>query len=286
VNETQRLAEEFERQRDRLRGVAYAILGARSDAEDAVQEAWLRLDRADADGISNLQAWLTTVVGRICLDMLRSRRTRREDYVGTWLPEPDAGADPRADPEQETVLAESVGLAMLVVLEQLSPPERLAFVLHDVFGVSFDEVAAITGRSAVAARQLATRARRRLQAAPAPDPDLVRQRRVVDAFLAAARAGDLQALVDVLDPDAVFRSDFGVRQVSAPHPVHGAHAVAERILRTAPRFVHLARPALVNGRPGAVFDNGIGVAMLGVTVAGDKITALELVVDPVLLGER
>src|SRR6266702_2386598 len=210
MDEHEWLAEQFERNRQHLRAVAYRMLGSVSEADDAVQESWLRLDRADADGVDNLRGWLTTVVGRICLDMLRACRARREDYVGTWLPEPLVVVDDAADPEQETLLADSVGLALLVVLETLTPTERLAFVLHDMFGVPFEEIAPIVDRSPTAARQLASRARRRVRGRmPAPDPDLDRQREVVDAFLAASRAGDFDALLRVLDPEVVFRVDAG-----------------------------------------------------------------------------
>src|SRR3954453_12038471 len=205
------IAERFEDHRAQLGAVAYRMLGSPSEAEDAVQEARLRLSRSDAAAVDNLGGWLTTVVGRVCLDMLRARRARREDYVGTWLPEPIAAGEPgAADPEHEAFLADSVGLALLVVLEALTPAERLAFVLHDMFGVPFEEIAGIVGRSPAATRQLASRARRRVRGgAPAPDADVARQRRAVDAFLAAARAGDFEALLEVLDPDVVFRVDAG-----------------------------------------------------------------------------
>src|SRR6266545_2144523 len=201
--------EQFERHRGHLHAVAYRMLGSLSEADDAVQEAWLRLSRSDTDAVDNLGAWLTTVVGRVCLDMLRARRSRREDYVGTWLPEPIVAAD-APSPEDEALMADSVGLALLVVLETLSPAERLAFVLHDTFGVPFDEIAPIVGRTPTAARQLASRARRRVRgAAPVPEPDLARQREVVDAFLAAARGGDFDTLLALLDPDVVLRVDRG-----------------------------------------------------------------------------
>ena len=283
VNDRDWLAEQFEGNRDHLRAVAYGMLGSLTESEDAVQEAWLRLDRADAESINDIQAWLTTVVGRICLDILRSRRSRRETTVGSWLPEPVVTFDDATGPEQEAMLSDAVGVAMLVVLNQLSPPERLAFVLHDVFGVPFDEVGRIAGRSTEAARQLATRARRRVQSAPAPDRDLARQRRVVDAFLAAARAGDMTALLEVLDPDVVFRTDAGRRPVDAA-PVHGAPAVANRVLATAPRFIHLARPALVNGQAGAVFGRGKPVGVVAFTVADGLIKELNLIVDPDKIG--
>src|SRR5262249_42291732 len=201
---------QFEGERPHVRRIAYRMLGGVTDTEDAVQEAWLRLARTDAAAVDNLGGWLTTVVGRVCLDMLRARRARREDYVGTWMPEPIVTAEDGADPEQQALLADSVGLALLVVLETLTPAERLAFVLHDMFGVPFEEVAPIVERSPAAARQLASRARRRVRgAAPTPDPDLNRQREVVEAFLAASRAGDFDALLEVLDPDVVFRVDAG-----------------------------------------------------------------------------
>jgi RNA polymerase sigma factor (sigma-70 family) len=200
--------EEFERHRPQLEAVAYRMLGSLTEADDALQEAWLRLSRSDTAAVENLGAWLTTVVGRVCLDLLRARRSRREDYIGSWLPEPIVIVDDAANPEEEAVLADSVGIALFVVLETLTPPERLAFVLHDMFGVPFEEIASILDRSPDAARQLASRGRRRVRgAAPVPDADLARQREVVAAFLAAARAGDFEALVEVLDPEAVFRID-------------------------------------------------------------------------------
>src|SRR5213078_284516 len=208
MNDRDWLAQRFEQNRPHLRSVAYRMLGSLGEAEDAVQEAWLRLSRSDDAAIANLGGWLTTVVARICLDMLRTRRARREDAVGGWLPEPIVAADDAAGPEQEALLADSVGLALLVVLDTLSPAERLAFVLHDMFAMPFEEIAPIVDRSVAATRQLASRARRRVQgAAPSPDRDLAEQRRVVDAFLAAARAGDFDALIEVLDPDVVFRID-------------------------------------------------------------------------------
>src|SRR5207244_2380793 len=204
------VTDEFERHRTHLRAVAYRMLGSVSEAEDAVQEAWLRLDRSDTRAVTNLGAWLTTVVGRVCLDMLRARRSRREDYVGTWLPEPIVSEDESSDPEREALLADSIALALFVVLETLTPAERLSFVLHDMFGVSFDEIAPIVGGRPAATRQLASRARRRVQgAAPAPDVDIPDQRKVVEAFLAASREGDFEALVEVLDPQVVFRVDAG-----------------------------------------------------------------------------
>jgi len=279
VDERVWLAQRFEDNRDHLRAVAYGMLGSLSDADDAVQETWLRLDRSDASSVDNLQAWLTTIVARICLDMLRRRQTRREHGSGTWLPEPVVSVED--DPEGEALLADSVGLAMLVVLEQLSPPERLAFVLHDVFGVPFDEIGRVLDKTTEAARQLATRARRRVRGAPVPDADLAAQRRVVDAFLAAARAGDMAALLEVLDPDVVFRSDLGDgRQPMDPVPIVGAQRVAERVLRSAPAYIHWARPALVNGHAGAVFARAGQLGVVGFTVVAGRIAALDLIADP------
>src|SRR5215831_269680 len=223
MNERDQLAEEFERHRARLRAVAYRMLGSMNEAEDAVQESWLRLSRSGGDSVVNLGGWLTTVVARVALDMLRARRARREELVDSWLPEPivvDVGA---RNPEDEAVLADSVGLALLVVLDTLTPSERLAFVLHDMFGVSFDEIAPIVDRSPAAARQLASRARRRVRGAtPVSEPDLRRQREVVDAFLAASRAGDFEALLEVLDPEVVFRADPGILSRTARPPIRGA----------------------------------------------------------------
>src|SRR5438105_3494716 len=230
VTDRDLLTEEFERHRAHLRSVAYRMLGSLSEADDAVQEAWLRLNRSDTAAVTNLGGWLTTVVSRVALDALRARRARREDYVGSWLPEPVYDTSAGGDPEQEALLADSVGLALLVVLDTLTPAERLAFVLHDMFAVPFDEIAPIVDRSPDAARQLASRARRRVRgAAPAQDPDLARQREVVDAFLAAARAGDFEALLEVLDPEVVFRVDVGGTGPAARPPIVGAEAVVEQI---------------------------------------------------------
>ena len=273
------LATQFEGNREHMRSIAYGMLGSLTEADDAVQEAWLRLDRSDADSILDMQAWLTTVVGRICLDMLRSRGSRRESPMDTWLPEPVVTFDDEGGPEQEAILSEAVGIAMLVVLDQLSPPERLAFVLHDVFGVPFDEIGRIAGRSTEAARQLATRARRRVREAPSPEPDIVRQRRVVDAFLAAARAGNMEALLEVLDPDVVFRTDAGRRPVDAT-PIYGASAVVERVLATAPMFLPFARPAMVNGAAGLVVGREKPIGVVGFTVVDDRIRELNLIIDP------
>ena len=229
------LAERFEANRTHLRAVAYRMLGSLSEADDAVQEAWLRLSRSDTSGVENLGGWLTTVVARVCLDMLRSRKSRREEPLGAHVPEPIVSREDGIDPEHEALLADSVGLALLVVLETLAPAERLAFVLHDMFAVPFDEIAPIVGRSPAAARQLASRARRRVQgAATAPDADLTRQREVVDAFLAASRGGDFDALLAVLDPDVVLRADRAAVQAGASREVRGAAAVAEHASRGVP----------------------------------------------------
>ena len=270
--------EEFERHRRHLQAVAYRMLGSTTEAEDAVQEAWVRLERAEADAVDNLGGWLTTVVARVCLDMLRQRRSRREDYVGTSLPEPIVSVS--TGPEDEAVLADSVGLALLVVLDTLAPPERLAFVLHDMFAVPFEEIAPIVERSVEATRQLASRARRRVQgAAPVTDPDLREQRRVVDAFLAASRAGDFEALLEVLDPEVVFRADVGRRE--ARMPVAGAANVARTILARGSRLAPYARPAIVNGNAGVIVVPGERpLAVVAFTVTQGRIVEIDLVADP------
>jgi RNA polymerase sigma-70 factor (ECF subfamily) len=276
------LAEQFEQSRARLQSVAYGMLSSVSEAEDAVQEAWLRLDRADADAIRNVNTWLTTVVARICLDMLRARKLRREDYVGTSLPEPLI-QEPVADgPEGQAELADSIGLALLVVLDSLGPSERLAFVLHDIFALSFEEIGKIMERTTEAARQLASRARRRVQAAPQPERDVARQREVVDAFLEAARSGNFDALLSVLAPDVVLRFDLGPDL--AHRPLMGSDSVARHVLATAPRFVAFAKPVLVNGSAGALFGtNDEPISVLGFTVVDGRIAALDLIVDPAKL---
>jgi len=270
---------EFERQRLHLHSVAYRMLGSASEAEDAVQEAWLRLSRSDTATVDNLAAWLTTVVARVSLDMLRSRRARREDYVA--LPEPIVTIE--NGPEDEAVLADSVGLALLVVLDTLTPAERLAFVLHDMFGVAFDEIAAILDRSEAATRQLASRARRRVRGAtPRTDPDLREQRRVIDAFLAAARAGDFEGLIKVLDPDVVFRAARGPGAEGLP--VTGAAEVAETILARGARFAPHARPAIVNGNAGVIVVPGRKpIAVVSFSVADGRIVEIDLVADPAKL---
>lgn len=274
------LAEQFEHHRAHLRAVAYRMLGSVSEAEDAVQESWLRLSRSDTSAVENLGGWLTTVVARVSLDLLRARKLRHEDYVGSWLPEPLVDEEAE-DPEHQAVVADSVGLALLVVLDTLAPAERLAFVLHDMFGLSFDEIAPVVERTPTAARQLASRARRRVRgAAPVPDPDLAQQRRVVDAFLAASRAGDFDALLEVLDPDVVFRIDAGGVAPRARPPVVGAEKVARQILARGTRFAPLARPAVVNGGAGAVvMVDGRPFAVVGFTVSNGRIAAIDLVAD-------
>ena len=272
--------DDFEQHRAHLRAVAYRMLGSAAEADDAVQEAWLRLNRSGGAAVENLRGWLTTVVARVCLDMLRARRSRGEE----WLPELTveiAGEAP--DPAHEAELADSVGLALLVVLETLTPAERLAFVLHDMFGVPFDDIAAIVGRTPDAARQLASRARRRVRGAapPAPEPDLARQREVVDAFLAASRAGDFEALLEVLDPDVVFRVDTGAVGRGAQPPVVGAAAVARRVLARGTPLAPLARPATVNGAAGVVVMRGNRpFAAVGFTVTGGRIVEIDVVADP------
>jgi RNA polymerase sigma factor (sigma-70 family) len=273
------LARRFEEHRSRLRAVAYRMLGSLSEADDAVQEAWMRLSRSNADGIENLGAWLTTVVGRVSLNMLRSRRTRREEPLAVHVPEPIIDRSDGTDPEHEALLADSVGLALLVVLETLSPAERLAFVLHDMFGVPFDEIAPIVDRSPEAARQLASRARRRVQGEHrTPDADLESQRKVVDAFLAAAHEGDFEALLEVLDPDVVLRVDFG--PVGGSREVRGAAAVAGQA-RTYGQIGLVVQPALVNGGPGAVTILDGEVFSVGAfTVRGGKIVEFDILADP------
>jgi RNA polymerase sigma factor (sigma-70 family) len=275
------LAERFQAHHARLRAVAYQMLGSLSEADDAVQEAWLRVSRAGTGGVDNLGGWLTTVVARVCLDMLRSRAARREELVGVHLPDPVISQPDVLDPEQEALLAEGVGLALLVVLDTLAPAERLAFVLHDTFAVPFEEIAAILGRSPAATRQLASRARRRVRAAPArPDADLAGQQRAVDAFLAAARNGDLEALVAILDPDVVARADWGKVPVRVPTVLRGARAVAEQALAFAQRAPY-GRPALVNGAAGVVVAAGTRlIAVMGFTVTDGKITEIDILADP------
>src|SRR5262245_60745099 len=287
MDERDWLAERFEAHRPHLRAVAYRLLGSLSEADDAVQGAWLRLSRAYTSGVENLGGWLTTLVARECLDLLRARASRREEPLGVRLPERIVSRADGVDPEQEALLAEGVGLALLVVLERLAPAERLAFVLHDMFAVPFAEIAAIVGRSPAAARQLASRARRRVRgAAPAPDTDLTRQREVVDAFLAAARDGDFDALLAILDPEVVARADRGAVPAGASREVRGAKAVAEQALAFA-RLVASAQPVLVNGAAGIVswLPGGRPFSVMGFTVRRGKIVEIDILADPARLGQ-
>jgi len=269
MNQHDWMAEQFEAQRRRLRTVAYRMLGSQSEAEDAVQETWLRLSRADTIGVENLAGWLTTVVGRVCLDMLRSRKSRREHPLDTNV------VEPAADPEHEAVMADSIGLALLVVLETLSPAERVAFVLHDMFGMPFDDIASIVGRSEPAARQLASRARRRVQGADATTgSDLASRREIVDAFLAASRGGDFEALLALLDPEVVLRADAAAVQIGADEKIQGAREVA----RTFAGRARVARPALIEGSPGLVWASaGKPKIAFAFTIAKGKIVAIELI---------
>ena len=269
---------DFEEHRPRLRAVAYRMLGSTSESEDAVQEAWLRLDRAGDEDIENLGGWLTTVVARICLNLLRSREQRRLDVR---LPDPIVSHESGVDPEHQAVLADAVGLALQVVLETLSPAERLAFVLHDMFAVPFEEIAPMLDRSPAAARQLASRARRRVQDRPsAPDPDLAQQRRAVNAFFAAARDGDFDALVAVLDPDVVLRADGGATRARQTVEIHGSREVAgQAVLAT--RLAPFVRPALINGTAGAVVVTGRQVqSIMAFTVIHGRIAAIDVLLDP------
>jgi RNA polymerase sigma-70 factor (ECF subfamily) len=275
------LARRFERSRARLHAVAFRMLGASGEAEEAVQEAWLRLDRTDPEEIDDLQGWLTTVVARICLDMLRARRARREEPLGPHVPDPIVSPVEGADPAHEAVVADSVGLAMLGVLETLSPEERVAFVLHDSFSVPFEQIADLLNRSPVAARKAASRARKRVEGeTTAPDVGLERQREVVDAFFAASREGDFDALVGVLDPEIVLRADGGEGRPSATHVIRGAVEVASRAMTFA-RLSPFVRPVLVNGVAGAlVVPEGEVFSVMAFTVAGGRIAAIDILADP------
>ncbi len=278
MNESEWLARRFEEKRAHLRSVAYRMLGSVSEADDAVQEAWLRFSRADRSDVENLGGWLTTVVARVSLDMLRSRESRREEPLDARTSERHLHV---VDPEQEALLGDSVGLALLVVLETLEPAERLAFVLHDMFAVPFDEIALIVGRSPAAARQLASRARRRVQGAEVPDADQTRKREIVDAFLTASRGGDMNALLALLDPDVVLRSDRPAVEMGASEEVRGAAAVAETFSGRA----KAARTALIDGAPGAVWAMGrTPRVVFEFTITGGKISAINLVADPERLG--
>jgi RNA polymerase sigma factor (sigma-70 family) len=287
MDESDWLAERFEENRGHLRAVAYRMLGSLSEADDAVQETWLRLSRSDTSGVANLGGWLTTVVARVCLDMLRARKSRREQPRGVHVPDPIVSRKDGIAPEHEALLADSVGLALLVVLDTLAPAERLAFVLHDMFDVPFKEIAPIVGRSPAAARQLASRARRRVQgAAPVPDVDLTRQREVVDAFLAAARGGDFDALLAVLDPDVVVRADRGAVPPGTSWELRGARAVAEQAISFS-RLVEFLQPVLVNGAAGVVswLPGGQPFSVMGYTVRRGKIVEIDVLADPARLGQ-
>ena len=279
MDDQDRLAERFEQHRPRLRAVSYRMLGSLSEADDAVQEAWLRLSNADTRGVDDLGAWLTTVVARICLNVLRSRATRREEPFDAYVPDPVVSAPDAVDPADEALIADSVGLALLVVLNQLAPAERLAFVLHDVFDVPFERIAPIVDRSEPATRQLASRARRRLRSTDAPETDLAEQWELVDAFLAAARDGDFEALLKVLDPDVVLRADGGTAGLGESRIERGARAVASGAVRFR-TLGYVSRRALVNGAPGVVtFDGEAPIAVAGFTVAGGKIVEMNILSD-------
>jgi RNA polymerase sigma factor (sigma-70 family) len=279
MDEPEWLTERFQQHRSHLRGVAYRMLGSVSEADDALQEAWLRIRDQDPRSVENMQAWLTTIVGRVCLNMLRTRRARREELSDFYVPDPVVSLED-SDPEQEALVADSVGLALLVVLDALSPPERLAFVLHDVFGMPFTDIGAVLHRSEAAAQQLASRARRRVHGSPQPDSDLARQREVVDAFFAASRDGDFGALVAVLDPGVELRVDGGVRREKASLHLRGAEAVAT-YSTTYSRLSPFVRPALVNGVAGAVVaPAGRVFSVMAFIVTNGKITRIDALADP------
>ena len=285
MDENEWLADRFEEHRGHLRAVAYRMLGSLTEADDAVQDAWLRVSRSGAGEVDNLGGWLTTIVARVCLNMLRSRNLRREESLGVRLPDPIISPDAELQPEEEALLAGSVGLALLVVLDTLTPAERLAFVLHDMFELPFEEIAPMVGRTPTAARQLASRARRRVKGAevPAPDPDLARQRDVVGAFFSAAREGDFDALVAVLDPDVVLRIDAGAKHPAAYMTVRGAAAVARQALTGLATGLRVARlhPALVNGAAGLVVTvRGRPINVMGFTIADGKIAEIDAIADP------
>ncbi|HEX8035937.1 MAG TPA: sigma-70 family RNA polymerase sigma factor [Ktedonobacterales bacterium] len=282
-NENIWLAEQFEAHRSHLRAVAYRMLGSQTEADDAVQESWLHLSHSDTSGVENMGGWLTTIVARVCLDMLRSRKSRREEPMDTYVPDPLVSREDGIDPEHEALLADSVGLALLVVLDTLTPAERLAFVLHDMFDVPFEEIAPIVGRSPTAARQLASRARRRVQGAEtAPDADITPQREVVNAFLAASRSGDFEALLTLLDPEVVFRADPAAVLAGSSSEIRGASAVAKQFSGRA----RGAQPALINGAVGlTVAWRGQLFLVLRLTVTGGKIVAIDAVADPASLSQ-
>jgi RNA polymerase sigma-70 factor (ECF subfamily) len=282
MDENDWLTERFEEQRTRLRAVAYRMLGSLTEADDALQDAWERVSRAGASEVENLGGWLTTIVARVCLNMLRARQVRREDSLEVVLPDPIISREGELRPEDEALLADSVGLALQVVLDDLAPAERLVFVLHDMFALPFEEIAPMVGRSPAAARQLASRARRRVKgsAVPDPNPDIARQRAVVDAFFSAARGGDFDALVSLLHPDVVLRADFGPGRPSASRVVHGAAAVA-RQARLGANPAPVLHPVLVNGAAGVVIEiNDRARTVMAFTVTQDKIIKIDVIADP------
>ena len=287
MNEHELLAQRFERERTHLKAVAYRMLGSLTEADDAVQEAWLRVSRADSGGIENMRGWLTTIVARICLNTLKSRNSRPEEPLGPHVPDPIVSPEDGVDPEHEALLADSVGLALLVVLDALAPAERLAFVLHDMFAVPFDEIAPIIERSPAATRQLASRARRRVQGAtPFPDADLRSQREIIDAFLAASRDGDFEALIALLDPDVVLRTDAGAVLPGASRLVRGAASVAEQTVTFTRSRSGEAKPALVNGTAGVVWaSQGRPFSVVGFTVRRGRIAEIDVLADPARLQQ-
>ena len=287
MNEHVLPAERFEEQRPHLRAVAYRMLGSLSEADDAVQEAWLRVSRADSGDVENLRGWLTTIVARVSLNLLKSRGSRPEEPLGPHVPDPIVSLEDGTQPEHEALLADSVGLALLVVLDALEPAERLAFVLHDMFAVPFNEIAPIIERSPAATRQLASRARRRVQGAtPFPDADLSGQREVIDAFLAASREGDFEALIAVLDPDVVLRADIGAVPAGASRLIRGAPAVAKQTVTFVRSGGGEARPALVNGTAGVVFSaRGRALSVAGFTVRRGRIVEIDVLADPARLQQ-
>lgn len=281
VHDADWLSQQFESQRPRLRAVAYRMLGSLSDAEDAVQEAWLRLSRSETAAIDNLNAWLTTVVGRMALNILQSRKSRSEQADVPHVPDPIITLNDASDVEHDTIIAESVGLALLVVLERLEPAERIAFVMHDMFGFSFIEIAPIVERSPEATRKLASRARQRVRRSSVPNPDRMQQQRVADAFLSAAREGDFEKLLSLLDPDVVLRIDGGSVRPGASKEVHGANAVVQGAMRFSP-LVPLAQSVLVNGVPGFVgrTQDGRVLSVVGLTIQNGKVTEMNVLTDP------
>jgi RNA polymerase sigma factor (sigma-70 family) len=281
MDERQWLAEQFEQHRSHLRAVAYRMLGSLAEADDAVQETWVRLSQSDSHAVENLRAWLTTIIARVSLNMLRARKSRREEPIAAHVPDPVVSSADGVDPEQAVMLADSVGLALLIVLETLAPAERLAFVLHDMFAVSFEEIAPMVDRTPTAARKLASRARRRVrEQAPVPERDLARQREVVDAFFAAAHDGDFERLVALLDPEAVLRSDGGPQRPGSSATIRGAKGIAERAVEFA-QLSLVRKPALINGAAGVVvFSGGRPFSVMGFTVVGSRIVEIDILSDP------